>query len=154
MNHRQKNLFNQLRTYREWLLATVAELSEEQANQIPTGFRNNVRWNLGHVYLDQYLWLEAVTREESPVPRPFLQWFNFGTTPTNFTDATPSAAELINLLANQPTIIEQTYGVRLDQAFEPTEMGMRTIEDVLVRTIFHEGMHTQAINDLKKFLNK
>ncbi len=29
-------------------------------------------------------------------------------------------------------------------------MGMNTIEQVLIRTIFHEGMHLQAILDIKK----
>ncbi len=32
-------------------------------------------------------------------------------------------------------------GYRLKEEVHPTEMGMFTIEQVLVRTIFHEGMH-------------
>ncbi len=38
------------------------------------------------------------------------------------------------------------------EEFPPTEMGMHTVEQVLVRTIFHEGMHLAAIIALRKFL--
>lgn len=46
----------------------------------------------------------------------------------------------------------QKYSRRLEVEYPPTEMGMRTIEQVLMRTIFHEGMHLQAILDIKKCL--
>ena len=31
-------------------------------------------------------------------------------------------------------------------------MGMHTIKQVLIRTIFHEGMHLQTILDIKKVM--
>ena len=52
----------------------------------------------------------------------------------------------------QPAAIKKTYGDRLEEHFPPTDMGMHTIEQVLIRTIFHEGMHLQAIFDIKKQL--
>lgn len=70
--------------------------------------------------------------------------------PADFTSDTPSIEELKELLKKQPTDIKNTYGHRLEEEFSPTEMGMHTIEQVLIRTIFHEGMHLQTILDLKK----
>lgn len=51
-----------------------------------------------------------------------------------------------------PFKLMENYGHRLEEEYPPTEMGMRTIEQVLIRTIFHEGMHLQAINDIIKCL--
>lgn len=150
MNKRQEVLFTQLETYRNEILDVIKTVSDEEAEIIPNGFNNNIRWNLGHIYLDQYLWIQAVTKENANVPEAFQDWFGYGTSPANFTDETPSLDALINLLKKQPFQIKDTYGERLEEEFPPTEMGMHTIEQVLIRTIFHEGMHLQTILDIKK----
>ncbi|MFD1134767.1 DinB family protein [Paenibacillus urinalis] len=60
MNSRHEVLFEQLNTYRMELLHLVQDLTEEEAEMIPTGFNNNMRWNLGHIILDQYLWIRVL----------------------------------------------------------------------------------------------
>lgn len=152
MNRRQEILFNQLESYRSEVLAVVENVTKEQAEWIPRGFNNNIRWNLGHIFLDQYLWIQAVTKEKADVPEQFSSWFGYGTSPKDFTEETPGIEELKALLREQPGRIKEVYGDRLDEEFPPTEMGMFTIEQVLVRTIFHEGMHLQTILDLKKLI--
>jgi uncharacterized damage-inducible protein DinB len=147
-------LLKQLESYRGYLIGVVENVSEEEAEIIPDGFNNNIRWNLGHIYLDQFLWIQAVTREKSDVPEQFKSWFGYGTSPNDFTSNTPSLEELKGLLKEQPRKIKEIYGSRLEEEFTPIEMGIFTIEQVLSRTIFHEGMHLQAIIDLKKCMNK
>ncbi|MEK5397031.1 hypothetical protein [Paenibacillus sp. FSL K6-2859] len=56
--------------------------------------------------------------------------------------------QLIPLLRQQPHVIQQLYQDRLEEEFAPTEMGMHTIEQVLIRTILHEGLHMGAIQAL------
>lgn len=150
MKRRHEVLFNQLESYRSYILGVLENVTVEEAEVIPKGFNNNIRWNLGHIYLDQYLWIQAVTKEKAGVPEQFQAWFGYGTSPANFTSETPTIDELKNLLKEQPAQIKAQYGERLEEEFPPTEMGMHTIEQVLVRTIFHEGMHLQTILDLKK----
>ncbi len=152
MERRHEVLFTQLETYRGELLACVADVSGERAETVPPGFRNNVRWHLGHVFLDQYLWLQALTRERQPVPEGFQDWFGFGTDPSSFTPATPGVAELKELLAGQVPDIRARYGERLEEGFPPTEMGMTTVEQVLVRTVFHEGIHLANVVDILRFV--
>lgn len=77
MNQRQENLFEQLAHYRSELLHFLEHVSEEEANIIPAGFHNNIRWNLGHLYLDQYLWIEALTKEKDVELDVFMKWFGF-----------------------------------------------------------------------------
>jgi hypothetical protein len=154
MKQRHEVLFNQLESYRSYIMGVVENVSNEEAELVPKGFNNNIRWNLGHIYLDQYLWIEAVTKEKVGVPEQFNFWFGFGSSPRDFTAETPSVEELKAFLIDQPRKIKEEYGDRLEEEFEPTEMGMYTIEQVLIRTIFHEGMHLQSILDLKKCINK
>ena len=59
-------LFNQLKAVRGDTINVVKELSESQADSIPEGFNNNIRWNLGHVYVVQELFAFA-----------FINFFNF-----------------------------------------------------------------------------
>jgi hypothetical protein len=146
-------LFKQLESYRGYLIGVVESVSVEEAEIIPEGFNNNIRWNLGHLYLDQFLWIQAVTKEKSDVPEQFKSWFGYGTSPNDFTSNTPTLVELKALLKEQPRKIKEVYGSRLEEEFTPIEMGIFTIEQALIRTIFHEGMHLQAILDLKKCIN-
>ncbi|PAD34333.1 DinB family protein [Terribacillus saccharophilus] len=152
MKKRQEILLGQLKTYRTELLQVAKSFTQEETDIIPHGFRNNVRWNLGHVFLDQYLWIQALSKEEPPIPDGFKEWFGFGTTPADFTEKTPAYTDLITFLEAQPDQISEMYRDRLDEEYPAIDMGMQTIEQVLIRTIFHEGMHLQAIISIKKAL--
>ncbi|WP_413306272.1 DinB family protein [Bacillus sp. 1P10SD] len=145
-------LFKQLETYRKEILDSLNGISADAAEIVLNKFNNNIRWNMGHIYLDQYLWIEALTKEKTEAPDIFRNWFSYDTTPVHFSAETPSYIELKKLLEEQPFKLMENYGHRLEEEYPPTEMGMRTIEQVLIRTIFHEGMHLQAINDIKKCL--
>ncbi|MGK9252212.1 DinB family protein [Paenibacillus humicus] len=150
MKARHEVLFQQLHAYRRELLELAAEVTEAQAEVIPAGFNNNIRWNLGHIFTDQYGWIHALTQEEQPVAAAFNLWFGYGSSPSSFTTETPSFSELLQMLEQQPAEIQERYRDRLDEEFPPTEMGMHTVEQVLIRTIFHEGLHIGAIQALKR----
>lgn len=154
MERRHEVLFGHLNTYRDELMAMVAGISEVEAEILPKGFNNNVRWNLGHICVDQYLWIRALTKEKMPIPMTFIEWFGYGTSPSRFTDETPTFSQLIPILQQQTRIIQEKYQDRMEEEFAPTEMGMHTIEQVLIRTIFHEGLHIGAIQALKRQLSR
>ncbi|MED2975092.1 DinB family protein [Fictibacillus sp. B-59209] len=148
MKQRHEVFFKQLEGMRNYLLK-VADVTEEEAQIVPKGFKNNIRWNLGHVFVEQYAWIENLTKEEVDFPKHFNEWFGWGTSPDDFTAETPSLEELKPLLKEQIANIKGTYGDRLEEVFEPTQ-GMDTLEQVLLWTTFHEGMHLQTILDIKK----
>lgn len=152
LDPRHAVLFAQLADYRAEFLALTDGLDEARASRVPPGFRNDVRWHLGHVYLDQYAWVRALTGEAQPVPEAFEGWFGFGTDPTSFTKDTPRVPELRARLAAQPDDLRRRYAARLTERFAPLESGMHTLEQVLVRTIFHEGIHLGNVRDLLRFV--
>ncbi|MBN8209016.1 DinB family protein [Bacillus sp. NTK071] len=150
MEKRHEILFNQLEDFRGYLLK-VANVSEDEGETVPKGFKNNIRWNLGHVYVELYMWIETLTKEKASIPEHFNKWFGWGSSPEDFTEETPSLEELKVLLKKQYSTIKETYGDRLEEVFQPTEIReMTTIEQVLLWTTFHEGMHLQAILDIRK----
>jgi hypothetical protein len=152
MLKRHEVLFNQLADFRHELLVAVESINEEEANIIPEGFKNNIRWNLGHVYLNQYHWIQHLTKESIIIPDHFTEWFGYGTSPDEWGDGIPTLDYLKRLLAIQPFMIRDLYGERLEEEFAVTESGMYTIEQVLVRTIFHEGIHLGNVITLKKLV--
>ncbi|WP_077620572.1 DinB family protein [Bacillus sinesaloumensis] len=152
MLKRHKVLFNQLQEYRNYLLGVVEDVTEEMADVVPEGFNNNIRWNLGHIYLDQFLWIQHLTKEPISVQEGFAEWFGYETSPKDWMTSPPTLPELKELLAEQITFIQETYGDRLEEEFPETESGMHTIAQVLVRTIFHEGLHLTSIQLIKRFL--
>ncbi|MGE5702496.1 MAG: DinB family protein [Clostridia bacterium] len=150
--NRHEVLLRQVEAFREETLHLIEGITEEQADIVPQGFSNNIRWNLGHLYVDQYLWIMALTKEPIDFPQGFREWFDYGTSPAGWKGELPSLKELKALLAEQPKHIRDVYADRLDETFPPTELGMNTIADVLVRTIFHEGLHLAAIQSIRRFL--
>ncbi|UFJ40733.1 DinB family protein [Brevibacillus humidisoli] len=152
MEKRHAVLFQQLEDYRHGTLRLVADVTEEMADVVPAGFSNNIRWNLGHIYLDQYLWIQHLTKEPIQLPDGYLTWFNYGTKPADWQGSVPSLDTLRELLGGQIGWIRQQYGDRLEEEFPATESGMHTIAQVLVRTIYHEALHAGAILSIRRML--
>jgi len=95
MKPRHQILFHQLDSYRSEVLLVLETITEDTANIIPSGFHNNIRWKLGHIYLDQFLWIEALTNEKSKELEPLQSWFGYGTSPPIFNEKTPSFEKLM-----------------------------------------------------------
>ncbi|MFC0187388.1 DinB family protein [Fictibacillus aquaticus] len=150
----QDILLKQLAAFRHNTLSVVEGVTEEMADIVPEGFNNNIRWQLGHIYLDQYDWLYHKINEDSPVPKHYRELFGYGTRPSDWKLSPPTLDELKNRLADQVDHIKEHFGRRLDEELEsPAELGMNTFAEILPRTFYHEGMHTGHIIALKKAMN-
>ncbi|MDR7073123.1 DinB family protein [Fictibacillus barbaricus] len=147
-------LLKQLAAFRHNTLSVMEGLTEEDADFIPEGFKNNIRWNLGHIYLDQYDWLYHKTREDNPAPKQYREMFGYGTKPEDWKQSPPTLSELRNRLMEQVEHIKAEFGYRLDQELdEPTELGMNSFAELLPRTFYHEGMHVGTILAIRKAIN-
>lgn len=152
MEKRHVVLFQQLEDYRSITLQIVDGVTEQEADVVPPGFSNNIRWNLGHIYLDQFLWIQHLTKEAIPLPDGYHTWFAHGTKPSDWRGSVPSLVELRQLLAGQIGWIREQYGHRLEEEFPATESGMYTIAQVLVRTIYHEALHVGTMLAMRRML--
>lgn len=132
-------------------IEVLDSIPEEIADIIPHGFNNNIRWNFGHIYLDQYLWIYHKIKDKNPVADALHKWFGFGTKPQEWDTSPPTLTELRRLLIEQSLHIRSSFATRLDEPLtSPTELGMSTIGEVIPRTLYHEGLHVGAIQTMKR----
>lgn len=151
-------LFKQLAFVREVTLQLVKDVSEQEADVVPDGFNNNIRWNLGHIYLVQEVFAFARAGEIPKIPDGFVEWFNMGTKPADWEQAPPSLEELSGLLREQIKRIEETFMNRLqERSAQPMAirtLNLETVEEFLTFSLYHEGTHTQVIKSIKRLIQQ
>jgi len=154
-------LFRQLSFVRNRLLQGVEGVTEEMADQIPEGYRNSIRWQLGHVYVVcerfafQYIGLPL------HLPEGFKELFENGTSSLSVPDSLslPSLQEMQTLLKGQLDRIREALQDQMHTAIVPPYttsggMTMGTPEEFLSFDLYHEGLHTSVIKMYKVMLNK
>lgn len=148
-------LFKQLRFVRNQTLSHVEGINNESSHRIPKGFNNNIKWNLGHIYVVQENFAFRHLEDKMLIPRNFKNYFGPGTKPEYWDAAVPDIHELIQLLTNQVLRVEQTLESQLKKSFgkpyvTSTGIQLTTIEEFLSFCLYHEGMHFDAIKSIKR----
>lgn len=150
-------IFKQLRFVRDNTIGHVAEMNDETSLSIPEGFNNNIKWNLGHIYVVQEKFAFHFTGEEMNLPDQFTELFSPGTKPSDWGEEVPPIHELILLLENQVCRIEKVLKFRIKEAVEQpyttsTGLTLSTVEEFLSFCLYHEGMHFDAIKSIKRII--
>lgn len=151
-------IFEQLNFARRSLLNTLNGISEEQADIVPEGF-NNIRWNLGHVCLVQARMAFAFAEEPVEVPDVYSELFASGTKPSEWKIKPPTLNELIEILNDQPNRIQARLQDRLnEEVAKPFSripgLNLKTFDELLTFSLYHEGGHIQNVKTLIKMLPK
>lgn len=153
-------LFNQLAFVRNQTLNLLEGVSEEMADRIPEGFRNTIRWNLGHIYVVVERYAFQYLGLPQHIPNGFKEQFEYGTSPLNaHIYRVPTLSELENLLKAQQVRIQETLADRLEVKIIPpytTSAGMtlETPKQFLTFNLYHEGMHLTIIKLYKTLLSR
>lgn len=152
-------LFTQLAFVRGQTLKLMDGVTEEIADQIPEGFRNTIRWNLGHIYVVLERFAFQYMGLPQHLPNGFKEQFEYGTSPTNKPDSipVPTLQELEILLKEQGERIRKVLEHRLQEKIVPpytTSAGITlgTPEQFLSFNLYHEGMHISVIKLYKSLL--
>ncbi|MCQ6563299.1 DinB family protein [Paenibacillus mendelii] len=151
-------VFKQIEFVRSVTTQAVTGISEESLDCIPEGFNNNVRWNLGHIYLVQEKFAFHFAGEPMQLPENFDRLFGRGTKPADWNEEPPTLERLLKMLAAQPTRIQESLHNRLGEQVEPYTTGsgltLSTIGEFINFTLYHEGMHFNSIKLLKRFAGR
>lgn len=147
---------DQIQMIRQVTMNAVKGLSQEQLDFIPEGFNNNIRWNLGHIYVVQEMFAFRLAGERMNMPENFEALFARGTKPADWTVEPPALEVLLELLAEQPERIKTAFHGRLEEPLaQPFTTGsgvnLTTVGAAINFTAYHEGLHTNTINMLKRF---
>jgi hypothetical protein len=145
-----------IRVSRTMALNLMKGLSNEQLNQVPDGYSNNVIWNLAHLIAAQ----QGVCYKRAGLPlavidEPFFELYKPGTKPQQ--PVTEAEVEHIKHLAfSTLDKLEEDYNAGLFAHYIPwtTRYGaeLSTIDDALQFLLFHEGMHIGYMMALKRML--
>lgn len=145
--------FNLLKTTRQHFLTIINALPAEKLTVIPSGFRNNILWNAGHVMATQQLLFYGRTGKPYRVPGDFIELFRKGTAPEQeypsetitfirehlLTTVDWAAMDCQNGLFNAYESYTTSFGVEL-----------RTFEEALQFLNVHEGLHLGYVMAMRK----
>ena len=151
------NIFDRYRKVRMYLLDAVHDLTTEQFNYIPPGFKNNVIWNLAHLIAAQQGVCYLRAGEAMSIDREIFEDYKPGTKPVRFVDS--SEIDYFKSLAvSTIDTFEKDYLLNKFSAYKPwtTRYGTE-LPDINTATEFlfyHEGLHYGYIAALRKNFRK
>ncbi|MBB3698249.1 DinB family protein [Flammeovirga yaeyamensis] len=151
----EQAIFKNLRTNHHILAKFIDGYSLEQLNKIPDGFRNNLIWNIGHVLVAQ----EGLIYKSSNLPvhvsKELIDKYTVGSVPDG--KATQEEVdEIKKLLFSTLDQLEQDLNNDVFKEYHErktkTGFTISNLNDALVFTNFHEGIHLGVMLSIKKFL--
>lgn len=150
-------LFERYRKIRRYMADMVHDLTTEQFNHIPSGFSNNIIWNLGHVVAAQQGVCYVRSGKKHKTDDDIFNDYKPGTRPGKYVDSI-GIDRIKSLLIPTINIFEKDF---LSGEFEvyPAWTTRYGVELADIRTaaeflFFHEGIHLGYIAAMKKCLRK
>lgn len=147
--------FEYLKNTRENIIKIIAPLTIDQLNTIPSGFRNNIAWNVGHLIVSQQNLLYSLSKVEPICPQEFIIKYKRGTFPENPIFES-GKLELIQYLEQLPDKVRKDYDSGKFTTYIPfkTHYGtqLNSIEDAIIFNNIHEALHLGYIMAMVKLV--
>ncbi|WP_299255129.1 DinB family protein [uncultured Cytophaga sp.] len=150
-----KPQFDLIRKTRSFLLDAVKDVSNDQFNKIPQGFKNNIIWNMGHIIAAQQGLCYVRSNVPIVVDEGYMKLFKPDTKPEGqlSADAIDTLKKLMLPIVDR---LETDYRQQSFAAFKPFKnrygVEIQTIEDALNFLVYHDGVHFGCIMALKKMI--
>jgi hypothetical protein len=140
---------------RNLFLNFLENYSLVQLNTTPSGFSNNLIWNINHCIVTQQLLVYKLAGEPLFVPDNFVERYRKGTKPTadlSSEDIHQSKEYLFSTISK--TVADYEAGVFQKFNAYPTSSGftITTLEAALEYNNFHEGLHLGIMMQIRKFV--
>ncbi|MGK6350083.1 DinB family protein [Parapedobacter sp. DT-150] len=151
-------IFKYIRQTRAVFAQMVSELSMDDINVIPNGFRNNIGWNFGHIVVSTQGLCYRRTQVAPAYSIPFVEDYGKGTKPEKW--ITPEELDVLkSQLVSSVQQIEQDYRNGVFSTISPFStstygLEMTTIEEVLTATLAHDNLHLGYAMALRKAVHE
>lgn len=148
-----------IKNFRLYLLKQVEDLTTEQLNHIPSGYNNNIIWNLGHLVCAEQNMCYVRAGLPVTVGDKYFDSYLSGTKPVEFVgekDIDAIKALLITSIDRLQADFEKNIFVNYTPSVMiPRVYGFEvtSIEEALEYLLYHEGYHTGCILSLKHGLS-
>lgn len=150
-----KKQFEIFRTTRLSLLNYIADLSVEQLNVIPQGFKNNIIWNLGHLTAAQQGVCYKRGGHAMLIEEEMFELFKPGTVAPSFVNEqrVKLYKELFISTILQTEIDYQKGLFNQNPAWKQSlGIDVEIIEQSINFLMWHDGIHSGIIMSLKKIV--
>lgn len=148
-----KKEIERLKKTRIFLLDIIKDLTTEQLNNIPTGFNNNIIWNLGHLIASQQGLCYSRAEINYVVDEQFFNAYKAQTKPNGFVSK-EKIQNIKELLISTLETLEQDYNKKIFSGYTSYttryDIRLDTIDDAIDFLVFHEGLHMGYIMAMKK----
>lgn len=129
---------------RKNILSIVDQYELDQLNTIPSGFRNNLVWNLGHVLVTQQLLCYRLSGLDCYIDDAWIDFFRKGTQPDQLVGKEDWTYLKEQFLA-QAEWLKSDYEKGKFEQYTPYEtsygMELKTIDEAIQFNNAHEAMH-------------
>jgi hypothetical protein len=139
---------------RNFFLKHAEALDEGTADIQPEGFNNNLRWHVGHVLMTAEFFLFGYPVESTFLPGNYVELFNRGTSPANWTGEVPSLEVLIGQLKDQLARIKEIPEAKLNEKLEKPFFDFQTYGETANFALFHETYHLGQMHAMKRLIEK
>src|SRR5690606_37282056 len=150
-----ESLINTWKTSRKIYLDYFDKYDLAQLNKVPTGFNNNLIWNIGHVIVAQQSLIYRLSKLPMHVSAELFDTYKPGSKPTSITSQA-EADELKKLLISLVDQTEADFSNGLFQTFTERQTAtgflLSTLEDSLHFNNYHEGLHLGYMMSIRKFI--
>ncbi len=152
-----ENIFDTTLQNRKLFYKILDSTPRAQLLDIPTGFRNNIWWNIAHIVVTQQLLVYKLSGLQMRVPHEFVEKFKKGTVPDG-TATDEEIKEIAGFLISTAEWAKEDYENGLFKDFKKyttsLNVTLQRVEDALAFNLFHEGIHLGAILALQKFVKE
>ena len=146
---------NLLKTTRQNALDLTQDLNTEQLNLIPTGFNNNLIWNLGHMVVTQQLLCYRLAGQRGHVSDDWIARYRKGSRPEEVV-AQAEIEAIREALRTTSDQFMQDYEAGIFKTYNTYTTSynatLSTVEEAFIFNNLHEAMHYGTMLTLKKLV--
>lgn len=147
--------FEDLLQTRKFLISKIENLSVEELNKIPNGFKNNIAWNFTHLLVTQQLLCYKSSGLKCLISDEMIENFQKGSLPSSKVSLEEFAKNK-DLFLQLPKKLEEDYNAGIFKDYTPytTSIGvsLNSVEEAISFNLYHEGIHLGIILQLLKFI--
>jgi len=148
-----RQLVRQMTTVRTWLLKSPGGLTDSELLRTPSGWNNNILWNIGHVITDQCNMIYLPCGLPSPLPAEYNALFDPGTSPAGW-HTVPNASKALECASNLQTQIQTDMRGNRFETYSPMKLDdgvvLSNVEEAVSHCNLHEAIHLGVIMALRR----
>ncbi|QII70534.1 DinB family protein [Apibacter sp. B3706] len=150
-----KKQFEIFKIYRKSLVQEIDDLSLEQLQKIPEGFKNNIFWNVAHTLVSQQILHYKMSGLNPLITNDWIENYQNGTFP-RFVITEDEIDYLKSKLIITAEQLEEDFNEKRFESYTEfeTKMGIviSSVEDAINFNNTHEALHYGIVSSMKKLV--